>query len=152
MVSAVATKLVHKLAFAGGVLLVIVTSTALLVLQNRLLIATVGGKEFEVAVADTDNERQRGLSGRANLASDHGMLFVFDQSDRHCMWMKDMKFAIDMVWLDDSGVVVEHARGVGPETYPKIFCNDTRNARYVIELPSGSTGPLLGSRVSLPTM
>lgn len=100
-------------------------------------------------VAQTTEDRQKGLSGRANLKSGHGMLFVFDTPDTHGIWMKDMKFPIDIVWLDESKRVVSIEKSVSPDSYPEIF-KPTEPSLYVIELNSGAShgyGIGIGSRI-----
>ena len=61
--------------------------------------------EFMVEVADTIVSRTRGLSGRAGLKENEGMLFVFGSPDMHGFWMKDMKFPIDIVWIRGEKIV-----------------------------------------------
>lgn len=58
-----------------------------------------------VEVVDTDEERAQGLSGRTSLPQDRGMFFVFPQKSRHEFWMKDMKFPLDFIWIDEDKVV-----------------------------------------------
>ncbi len=87
--------------------------------------------------ADTPAARSRGLSGRANLAADRAMLFVHDRPVRECFWMKDMHFALDMVWLDATRHIFKVEENVSPDTYPRSFCPD-QGAQYVLELPAGS--------------
>lgn len=94
------------------------------------------GQTVRVSVADTETERQQGLSGRTGLATDEGMLFVFPQDGEHAFWMKDMRFSIDILWISASGEVVYMAENVSPGTYPKSFRSDVP-ARYVLELPAG---------------
>lgn len=81
-------------------------------------------------------QRQLGLSGRDNLDNNQGMLFVFEQPSEICMWMKDMKFALDIVWIDESGKIVKLLKDVKPDTYPASFCG--RDTRYVLEVNSGT--------------
>ena len=65
----------------------------------------VGGQSLAVEVADTDFLKQQGLSNRASLAPDSGMLFIYpDQAIRY-FWMKDMKFPLDVLWLAGNRVV-----------------------------------------------
>jgi uncharacterized membrane protein (UPF0127 family) len=64
------------------------------------------------------------------------MLFVFDKSDRYGFWMKDMHFALDICWLDDSGKVISIARNVSADSYPKAFY-PKKPARMVIEANAG---------------
>lgn len=61
---------------------------------------TVNGHTFTVEIADKDKTRIQGLSGRADLPADHGMLFVFAQPAKLVFWMPDMHFSIDIIWLD----------------------------------------------------
>lgn len=58
-----------------------------------------------VEIRDTDAERQRGLSGRDPLREKHGMLFLFPLPGKYTFWMKEMKFALDFLWIRDSRVV-----------------------------------------------
>lgn len=84
---------------------------------------------------ETEAAREKGLSDREDLSTDRGMLFVFEGPQTACLWMKDMNFAVDMVWLNEQKTIVQIAENIRPETYPETFCaNDTR---YVIELASG---------------
>lgn len=87
-------------------------------------------------MANTDALRTQGLSGRLSLPDGAGMLFVFDQDDEWGIWMKDMRFSIDIVWIDAEGSVVEVVERATPETYPHVFA-PRRPARYVLELPAG---------------
>lgn len=72
---------------------------------------TIGKKTYGVTVAKTDAERQHGLSGKTNLAPGKGMLFIFPTKDKYGFWMNDMKFPIDIIYIDDKKVVdlVENA-------------------------------------------
>jgi uncharacterized membrane protein (UPF0127 family) len=101
----------------------------------------VGSRTVALEIASTDAAREKGLGGRAAMANDHGMLFVFAQPNVACFWMKGMHFPLDMVWLDDGKKVVSIAKGVSPRTYPKSFCPSSP-AQYVIELNAGQTAKL----------
>lgn len=118
--------------------LVIVAAALYVVMQNlgdtRLI--TVGDTTVVVDVVSTDLLRQKGLSGRESLSDGTGMLFVFDTSDRWGIWMKDMHFSIDILWIREDGVVVTLKEHVAPESYPTVF-SSTEPARYVLELPAG---------------
>ena len=84
----------------------------------------------------TPNERALGLSGRESLPELTGMIFVFPEKGKHGIWMKDMKFTIDILWLDEKFEVVNLKRAVTPETYPTIF-TPSRDIFYAIEVQSG---------------
>lgn len=94
------------------------------------------GNIIHVSIADTSEERERGLSGRKRLALDEGMLFIFPQNGWYAFWMKDMRFSIDILWLSESGAVVHIVESVSPATYPTRFVSES-SARYVLELPAG---------------
>lgn len=94
------------------------------------------GRAIEVEIAQTGDQKVRGLSGRHCLAADKGLLFPYDLSGDYCYWMKDMKFAIDMIWLDDEQKVVTIKENVSPNTFPQSFCPD-KPAKYVLEVNAG---------------
>lgn len=75
---------------------------------------TVGNTQLRVEVAKSMTERARGLSGRQVLGANEGMYFVFDKPDHYGFWMKDMLFAIDMIWIKD-GRVVGFSENAAPE-------------------------------------
>lgn len=95
-----------------------------------------GGVSLRIEYAMTEAVRERGLSGRASLAPDEAMLFVFPKDDTYGFWMKDMLIPIDIYWLDAQGQVVSMEREVAPETYPNVFY-PSAPARYVLETRSG---------------
>ena len=68
---------------------------------------TIGGASFTVDVADTPEKRFQGLSGRPVLEDGTGMLFVFQEERNHTFWMKDMRFSLDMVWINAACVVAD---------------------------------------------
>lgn len=102
---------------------------------------TVGGKTFQVEVAQTEETRRQGLSGRSSLAHDAGLLFVFDAPEQTCFWMKDMNFAIDILWFNADKRLIHQARHVSPETYPENFC-PPEAAKYVLEVAAGTAEAL----------
>jgi uncharacterized membrane protein (UPF0127 family) len=72
----------------------------------------IGGKKIRVDLANTPATRTQGLSGRKSLLENQGMLFVFDDSDFHSFWMKNMKFPIDIIYIkgDKVTTVIENAK------------------------------------------
>jgi uncharacterized membrane protein (UPF0127 family) len=86
--------------------------------------------------ATTPQAWERGLSGRATMPVDRGMLFIFDTPNATCFWMKDMKFNLDIIWLDATKRVVYMQQNLSPATYPSSFCPDTA-AQYVVEVNAG---------------
>jgi uncharacterized membrane protein (UPF0127 family) len=104
---------------------------------------------LEAEVVDTPASRELGLSGRPQMGDDEGMLFVFDVPGRYGFWMKDMKYPLDIVWINENGIVVNIERGLTPDTYPKAYTNQS-DSSYVLEINSGTSerfGLYLGSKV-----
>jgi len=101
---------------------------------------TFGQTTVAVEVADTESSREQGLSGRASLMQNSGMLFVFDSPSLSGFWMKDMNFSLDMVFMDVNGKVVTVDQNLSPETYeqnpPQVFY-PASPAVYVLEVPAG---------------
>lgn len=97
----------------------------------------LGDGLYTARVARTEAERERGLGGTTGLAPDEAMLFVFDRDDTWGIWMKDMQYPIDVVWLSDQKQVVYSVSNMQPDSYPQVF-RPKRSARYVVELPAGS--------------
>jgi uncharacterized membrane protein (UPF0127 family) len=91
---------------------------------------------FTLEVADTPAERMQGLSNRPKLADGTGMLFVFDRPSVQCFWMKDMRFNLDIIWVDADKKVVYIEPNVSPSTYPHSFCPNVP-AQYVVEVNAG---------------
>ena len=73
--------------------------------QNTLTNLKINDYKIQVEVADTQEKRSKGLGGRETLATDSGMLFVFEREDKYPFWMKGLKFPLDFVWIKDTKVV-----------------------------------------------
>ncbi len=91
---------------------------------------------FLVDIVDTDAKRQKGLSGRDFLEAGRGMLFVFEESSRVGIWMKDMLFPIDIIWFDENLRIVGIKENALPESYPEVFFPE-QDAQYVLEVSAG---------------
>lgn len=66
---------------------------------------TIGGSTFDVELATTMAEQACGLSGRTGLGDNQGMLFMFGRPNTQTFWMKDMTFALDIIWIGGGKVV-----------------------------------------------
>ncbi len=95
----------------------------------------VGGQTIQVEVAANPAARQRGLMGRTHLASDTGMLFVFESPGRHCFWMRDTPLPLAIAFIDAQGRVV-HRSDMQPRT-DTLHCPPTE-IRYALEIAQGS--------------
>ncbi len=109
--------------------------------MTRYSYVIMGGKTFTVDISQTDYARQKGLSGKESLLEDRGMLFIFPKEDRYGIWMKDMKFPIDIIWIDANSKIISIEKSVLPDTYPKVFY-PTVPALYVFEISAGEVEKL----------
>jgi uncharacterized membrane protein (UPF0127 family) len=96
-----------------------------------------------VAVADTRATRAVGLLDRAGLEPGEG-LWIVPSRGIHTLWMR---FAIDIIALDDRGVVIDRVENLKPWRIrlPR------RGTAGVLELPIGTltqTGTTLGHRIA----
>lgn len=96
----------------------------------------LGEAIFNLEIADSLSERARGLSYREELPEENVLLFIFENEERHGIWMKDMYFAIDIVWLDKNKRIIHIEKNISPKTFPKVF-RPTSNSSYVVETNSG---------------
>ena len=115
-------------------------------------VVRIGGIAIDVEVADTRTERIQGLSGRGSIEPIQGLLFIFDESDYHGVWMKDMNFPIDLIWINEDFEVIAITEGVLPESYPNIYEPPTP-VLYLIETAryfSESFGIRVGDTVKIP--
>lgn len=98
---------------------------------NKIL--TINQTGINIETVHSGAEMARGLSGRTNLASNSGMLFVYEKNNIPMFWMKDMNFAIDIIWLDENKVVVGIEKNISPRTYPQTF-SPKQEIKYVLEV------------------
>ena len=95
---------------------------------------------LDVQIAHSIYQQQKGLGGRESLDPHDGLLFSFVLLDQHAFIMRDMEFAIDIIWFKD-GQVVDIASDIEPELdvsdsalhryYPRT------NTNLVLEVPAG---------------
>ncbi len=96
-------------------------------------------RALRVDIADSVFKKSLGLMYRERIGND-GMLFISDHDEKYGIWMLNMKFKIDILWLDKSGRVVSVKESAQPCT--SIFNCDVyrpdKKARYVLELAAGA--------------
>jgi len=125
----------HSLSLAGGALALSAWAGATPAVVPLTL---PSGKVLQAEVMVSDEDRAMGLMFRPSLPLDRGMVFIFETADFHAIWMKNCKFPIDIVWLDEERRVVHVAEAVPPcKAEPCPVYNPMRRASYVVELNAG---------------
>ncbi|MEX0877248.1 MAG: DUF192 domain-containing protein [Candidatus Spechtbacterales bacterium] len=114
------TKLNLKNIALGGVALLFTaalyfTATGAQQNEKQLSYVEIDGKKIEVELAQTPEEKIKGLSGRSSLSEGTGMLFTFDEKGRLTFWMKDMQFDLDFIWIADDTIVDTHKNVPAPK-------------------------------------
>ncbi len=89
---------------------------------------------IEAEVADSFEERQRGLMQRRSMPAQHGMLFVFPEESHHCMWMKNTLLPLSVAFLDGAGRIV-NIEDMQPQT-ENNHCASAPS-RYALEMNAG---------------
>ncbi len=96
------------------------------------------GKEVQAELMAEDQDRAMGLMFRPSLPEDRVLLFVFDWVDFHGIWMKNCRFPIDIVWLDEERQVVHLVEAAPPcRKDPCPVYQPMRKAAFVIEMNAG---------------
>jgi|SRR3989338_1484778 len=99
-------------------------------------IISINEKRLEIAIADNPQEQSGGLSGVAKITNKQGMLFIFPQPLLPSFWMKNMRFALDIIWIDADSKIVSISKNISPATFPKTF-SPPFPVLYVLEVNSG---------------
>lgn len=108
--------------------------------KTPLAIITQSGIQiFSVEVAQTTSSRQQGLMWRKQLQNNHGMLFVYEDSQPRRFWMKNTFIPLDIIFLDEQGVILNITQGM-PQSLTQI--KSKAPAHYVLEIQQGKAKEL----------
>ena len=91
--------------------------------------------------------RMTGLMHRSSMPSNAGMLFIFDDDQRQCMWMKNTLIPLSVAFIDESGAII-NVEEMAPQTEDSHCA--TRPSRYALEMNKGwfaARGLKPGSRI-----
>ncbi len=93
---------------------------------------------FEIKIAQTKEERARGLMFRSFLPKNQGMLFIFENEDKHSFWMKNTLIPLDIVWISKDLKIVHIENNVQPcQQEPCKTYTPIQKAIYVLEVNTG---------------
>ena len=113
------------------------------IVYSHAIVTTSAGEEIPVEVADTLKKRSLGLGKRNSLKKSWGMLFVFEKRKSHRFWMKDMRFPLDIIWLDNHRIVhINHnAMPSSSEDEPEVMTSPVP-VNFVLEIAAGRAAKL----------
>ena len=120
----------------------------------ELIPIVIGEVAVQASVADSIPERIKGLSDTPFLPEGVVKLFAFGAEGEHGIWMKDMNYPLDIIWVSKKGTIVHIEEQVSPETYPDSF-SSPKPAWYVIEANAGfvaSSSLAVGDEVVVPDL
>lgn len=107
-----------------------------LIPDKKIRAVRIGDDEFSTEIADTREEKERGLSEREKICDKCAMLFPFDDEDMYAFWMKGMRFDIDIVWVRDNKII-GISKNISRASTDNFF--PPSPADVVIELNAGSS-------------
>ena len=94
----------------------------------------INDKEYNVLVAKTEEEKERGLQDVVELESNEGMLFVYDEPQELSFWMHETEIPLDIIFIDEDWEVKSVQQGK-PFDDTILSCDDVQ---YVLELNQNS--------------
>ena len=95
---------------------------------------SAGMHRIRAEVAADYGSRMQGLMHRREMAQNAGMLFIFDETAAHCMWMKNTNLPLSVAFLDEAGAII-NIEDMAPHT-ENSHCA-AKPARYALEMNRG---------------
>lgn len=95
---------------------------------------TIGMYRIDAEVAADQNNRMQGLMQRRTMQPQQGMLFVFTEANRHCMWMRNTFLPLSVAFLDEQGNIL-NIEDMEPQTEDNHCA--ARPARFALEMNKG---------------
>ena len=102
-----------------------------------------------VELADTPEERAKGLMHREVLEENRGMLFIFEREDKHSFWMKNTLIPLDMVFIDDDYYIVDVLSADPCDMDPCPHYIPKAKAKYVLEVNQNRFEKIIGKNVKI---
>ncbi len=92
-------------------------------------------RTIDIEIAETDEERARGLMDRKSMLDSQGMLFIFSAPEEQSFWMKNTYISLDIIYIDEHQEIVsiqKYATPLSEESLPSF-----KKAQYVVEVNAG---------------
>lgn len=129
-------KIMRSLAAFGAGSLLVLCSAAVTSVWAQMPVMTLGAGMhlIQAEVANTYENRMQGLMFRKSMGANNGMLFVFAEDERHCMWMKNTFVPLSVAFVDPQGKIVS-IHDMEPQTENSHCAAGI--ARYALEMNKG---------------
>lgn len=115
--------------------------------EVRIRTASDEQRRFWAELAITPEEQARGLTGRARLAHNAGMLFPFPYPKMASFWMKGTPIALDLLFIRPDGTIAAILEGK-PNSLEPLFAGEPVSAVLEIDLGrSQALGFKVGDKV-----
>lgn len=87
-----------------------------------------------VELAISQREKSKGLMYRKDLSNTDGMLFIWKNEDKRCMWMKNTYIPLDLGFFREDLTLIE-VKDLSPRSLESVCSSEP--AKYALELPRG---------------
>jgi len=107
--------------------------------ESNLEILSSDGQKIIVRleIADTQDLRKQGLSGREELGDYQGMLFIFDTQGEYPFWMNEMLIPLDIIFVNYAGYIVDIKEDLQPCTDECPSIKSEKPFMYALEVNTG---------------
>lgn len=106
---------------------------------NKTPVATINNHSFRVSAAVSQKEHETGLSKTQSLSEDQGMIFLFEKPEYYSFWMKNMKFPVDIIYINNDKIVTIKNNAAPPKNNEEnlIIYTPTGPSDKVLEIQAG---------------
>ena len=123
----------NKILATASLLLLAASASAQNVTFKRTQLSA-GINLIHADVAMNDAQRRQGLMYRKQMGQNEGMVFVFDDINPQCMWMKDTWIPLSVAFIDAEGTIV-NIEDMEPQTLDS-HCS-TQPVKFALEMNKG---------------
>lgn len=97
---------------------------------------------IKVEIAESGADKQRWLMFREErLPLNSAMILVYEKSDLYSMWLLNIEYNLDLIWINENGNIVYMVKDAEPckNTFDAASCTykNTKAAKYIIAATSG---------------
>ena len=98
--------------------------------DDDIAVVRIGKKTYNCLIAESDEEKEVGLSNTESMEDNEGMLFIYEEPQHLDFWMKDCDLTLSIIFIDENKTVISNQKGL-PNTEDFISAD---NAKYVLEV------------------